>query len=76
MPQDNSDPHKKIIDFDKLRRREQKRTRARRRKGWLAAAAAAAVLLAVGLLVTLQVREAVDDRGFWQNFNTTASVSH
>ena len=62
----NSDPDRKIIDFDKIKRREQNRHRARRRAGWITA------VLIVGVFLFIQFREAVEDKGFWQNFNSAA----
>ena len=68
----NSDPDRKIIDFDKIKRREQNRLRARRRAGWITAAVIAGAVLIVGVFLFIQFREAVEDKGFWQNFNSAA----
>ena len=50
----NSDPDRKIIDFDKIKRREQNRHRARRRAGWITAAVIAAAVLVVGVFLFIQ----------------------
>ena len=74
----NSDPDRKIIDFDKIKRREQNRHRARRRAGWITAGSGRiditgkGAVLIVGVFLFIQFREAVEDKGFWQNFNSAA----
>lgn len=47
-------------------------TGARRRAGWITAAVIAGAVLIVGVFLFIQFREAVEDKGFWQNFNSAA----
>lgn len=69
----NDEFEKKIIDFNKARR---KKLRPARRRAAIVGGIAAAAAAIVGFAVFFQAREVLSDKSFWQNFNSsTGSVS-
>lgn len=69
----NDEFEKKIIDFNKARR---KKLRPARRRAAIIGGIAAIAATIVGLAVFFQAREVLTDKSFWQNFNSSAgSVS-
>lgn len=73
MKTHDSDDH--ILDFSKMKQKKQERLKARRRMLVLVIALVTVVVAIVATILFFQVREAVEDKGFWQNFNSSHGTS-
>lgn len=68
-------PFKKVIDFSQMQQMKKDRAKSKKRVVVLVVAVISAVLLLVGTILFFQINEVVDDKDFWQNFNSSHATA-